>query len=254
MGGQACVLYGAAEFSRDIDFVLHVGEENLDALRNALAELDAERIAVPPFSPAFLEKGHAVHFRCRAPGVERLRIDVMSRLRGVADFAELWQRRTTIETGDVAIEVLSLPDLIAAKRTQRDKDWLMTNRLVEAHHARHAGEPTPERVRFWLRESFDLEFLSERTREFADEARNLAPLRPVIAALLENDESRAKEALSTEKAAIVDADRKYWAPLKKELETLRREESEGPRSKVQGLKVMAEWPPDFPAYCKSNIE
>ena len=29
MGGQACVFYGAAEFSRDVDFALVADEENL---------------------------------------------------------------------------------------------------------------------------------------------------------------------------------------------------------------------------------
>ena len=36
MGGQACVLYGAAEFSRDIDVAVLVDEENLDRFTSAL--------------------------------------------------------------------------------------------------------------------------------------------------------------------------------------------------------------------------
>jgi hypothetical protein len=50
MGGQACVLYGAAEFSRDLDLALLPDPTNLDHLQEALADLDAEVIAVPPFS------------------------------------------------------------------------------------------------------------------------------------------------------------------------------------------------------------
>ena len=49
MGGQACVLYGAAEFSRDTDLVILASQANLTRLRAALAELKAEVIAVPPF-------------------------------------------------------------------------------------------------------------------------------------------------------------------------------------------------------------
>ena len=33
MGGQACILYGAAEFTRDVDFAVAVGPENLDRLK-----------------------------------------------------------------------------------------------------------------------------------------------------------------------------------------------------------------------------
>ena len=45
MGGQACVFYGAAEFSRDTDFAILADAANLVRLRNALAELRADLIA-----------------------------------------------------------------------------------------------------------------------------------------------------------------------------------------------------------------
>jgi hypothetical protein len=44
MGGQACVFYGAAEFSRNADLVIVADSENLDRLRAALGELKATRI------------------------------------------------------------------------------------------------------------------------------------------------------------------------------------------------------------------
>ena len=49
MGGQACVLYGAAEFSRDTDLAILASPANLARLRRALIDLQAEVIAVPPF-------------------------------------------------------------------------------------------------------------------------------------------------------------------------------------------------------------
>ena len=48
MGGQACVFYGAAEFSRDTDIAVLADPANLDRLAIALADLQAECIAVPP--------------------------------------------------------------------------------------------------------------------------------------------------------------------------------------------------------------
>ena len=57
--------------------------------------------------------------------------DLMSSLRGLPPFAELWQRRTTIESGGERVDILSLEDLVKAKKTQRDKDWPMVRRLVE---------------------------------------------------------------------------------------------------------------------------
>ena len=54
MGGQACVFYGAAEFSRDVDLFIAVDESNLSRLRSALQELGAESIAVPPLENEYL--------------------------------------------------------------------------------------------------------------------------------------------------------------------------------------------------------
>jgi hypothetical protein len=41
MGGQACVYYGAAEFSRDLDLLILLSPDNLDHLCAALDDLDA---------------------------------------------------------------------------------------------------------------------------------------------------------------------------------------------------------------------
>ena len=47
MGGQACILYGAAEFSRDIDIAVAIDPKNLLRLRSALAELERMRLGRP---------------------------------------------------------------------------------------------------------------------------------------------------------------------------------------------------------------
>ena len=90
MGGQACVFYGAAQFSKDVDLALLASEENFSRLLAALGELNAKRIAVPRFDPALLARGHAVHFRCQGGEADRLRVDVMTRLRDLPEFAVLW--------------------------------------------------------------------------------------------------------------------------------------------------------------------
>jgi len=83
MGGQACVLYGAAEFSRDTDLALLASPENLAQLEAALGALGASVIAVPPFDLQYLERGHAVHFAYDDPEGGRMCLDVMARMRGV---------------------------------------------------------------------------------------------------------------------------------------------------------------------------
>jgi hypothetical protein len=227
MGGQACVLYGAAEFSRDLDLALLPDPDNLERLEAALVELDAEAIAVPPLSLRHLEEGLAVHYRCRHPDVAGLRIDLMTAMRGVAPFPELWERRTTFTFDDETLDVLSLPDLVAAKKTQRDKDWPMIRRLVDASYLTHRDEPTPERVRFWLRELRTPELLVEAARTHGEEARQSVGERPLLAQALADPvagETLAR-ALRDEEDAERRRDAEYWQPRRRRLEELRRERS-----------------------------
>ena len=222
MGGQACVFYGAAEFSRDTDIVILADSDNLDRLNAALSALDAECIAVPPLQLDYLARGHAVHFRCHHPEADGIRIDVMSVLRGVSDFDTLWSRRMTVELpGGAVVELLSIPDLVQAKKTQRDKDWPMIQRLIETHYEENRGQPHPERVAFWLQEARTPELLVELTRSFPDIASGLTGSRPLLSEAIRGNVDALRSALRDEEERIRAEDRAYWAPLRKELEQLR---------------------------------
>ncbi|MDO8678505.1 MAG: hypothetical protein Q7R30_08075 [Acidobacteriota bacterium] len=223
MGGQACVFYGAAEFSRDTDFAILAAATNLVRLRGALADLRADVIAVPPFELKYLRRGHAIHFRCQHPDALRMRVDVMSHMRGVDTFAKLWRRRTTLELPDGSpCDVLALPDLVQAKKTQRDKDWPMIRRLVEAHYFQHRCKPSTPQITFWLRELRTPELLSHVARKSAALSRRLIPDRPLLAAALAGKGDALERALRAEETAERERDKRYWLPLRKELETLRR--------------------------------
>ena len=194
--------------------------DNLGALQNALAELQAKEIAVPSLDAEYLERGHAVHFRCFHPEADQMRVDVMSVMRGVAAFEELWERRTTIELADQNIELLSLPDLVNDKKTQRDKDWPMIQRLLETHCLQFRDEPTPARIDFWLRELRTPTLLREIGAAYPQEKWNLADERAVLGILSESD-TAIEAMLRAEKAIERALDRAYWTPLKAELEKLR---------------------------------
>ena len=222
MGGQACVFYGAAEFSRDTDFAILADAANLARLRKALAELRAEPIAVPPFELKHLRHGHAIHFRCQHPEALRMRVDVMSKMRGVDPFAKLWRRRTTIELPDgTKCDLLSLPDLVQAKKTQRDKDWPMIRRLVEAHYFSHNAKPGAAQIKFWLLELRTPQLLLEVACAHADLARRLAGKRPLLKFAASARLARLERALLVEEKSLRAQDKAYWLPLLKELEKLR---------------------------------
>ncbi len=228
MGGQACVFYGAAEFSRDLDLLIVADAGNILALQSALADLGAERIAVPGLETQFLLRGHAVHFRCQREDIAGLRIDVMASLRGVAAFEELWQRRTTIEAAGQPIELLGIEDLVRAKKTQREKDWPMIRRLVEQSYFSRADAPTPSQVEFWLRELRTPELLVRVAAAYPEIAQ--AVPRGLLQDALRGHADDVERALEAEEREERRKDREYWEPLKRELEALRLARPRGPHT------------------------
>jgi len=223
MGGQACVFYGAAEFSRDTDFAILADAANLARLRRALADLQAVPIAVPDLQLRHLRRGHAVHFRCMHPEALRLRVDVMARMRGVDAFAALWRRRAVIELADgTRCDLMSLRDLVQAKKTQRDKDWPMIRRLVEANYFAERARPRPALVRFWLQELRTASLLLELAAAHPRAAKAASRARAAVAAAIARDEPATEAALRSEELAEREADRRHWKPLIEELGRLRR--------------------------------
>jgi len=223
MGGQACVFYGAAEFSRDLDLLVLADPGNLNRLRAALKGLGAESIGVPALDAAHLNRGHAIHFRCRREDVAGLRIDVMSSLRGVAPFEDLWERRATIEAASESVDLLAIEDLVRAKKTQRDKDWPMIRRLVERDYFASENRQAPERIEFWLRELRTPELLIEAASANREAANRIGFERPAVQAALRKNHPDVARALEEEEHEERRKDRSYWEPLKRELEELRRQ-------------------------------
>jgi hypothetical protein len=222
MGGQACVFYGAAEFSRDLDLLILADAANFQRIRSALADLDAKSIAVPPFDAGFLSRGHAVHFRCQRDDVKGLRIDLMSVLRTGANFEDMWDRRTTIEIEGQPVDLMALEDLVNAKKTQRNKDWPMIGRLMERSYFTRDDIVTPEQAGFWLRELRTAELLIEASVAWPEIARAVRSERPAVAVAIRGDASLVAIALEEEERAERSLDREYWQPLKRELEQARR--------------------------------
>lgn len=222
MGGQACVFYGAAEFSRDCDIVILVEAENLQRLEAVLDELQAECIAVPPKDWSHLERGHAIHFRCQHPQASGIRLDVMSKLRGCDSFPALWERRTSVQDADgVEFHLLGIEDLVKAKKTQRDKDWPMIRRLVDAHYLEFQSEPNEDRILFWLKESRTPEILIKLGAEYPELLRQALKTRPLLVETMSASRSALRSELEKERLAEMENDAQYWRPLIRELEPMR---------------------------------
>ncbi|MDP2939178.1 MAG: hypothetical protein Q8O13_03735 [Candidatus Omnitrophota bacterium] len=224
IGGQACIVYGAAEFSRDSDFAILCSDKNLQHLQKALDHLKAELIYVPALEMKYLEQGHACHFRCGAREVKGLRIDVISKLRGCESFDKLWERRkkVSLKSGST-IDIIGLKDLVQSKKTQRDKDWLMLKRLVENDIILNKDEPSDEQVRWWLQESRIPERLIELAKKYPKITKDSITYRPLLSYALTSDIQKLNSKLHKEELIERQKDIEYWAPLIKELEILRHE-------------------------------
>jgi protein-disulfide isomerase-like protein with CxxC motif len=88
--------------------------------------------------------------------------------------------RTTIQDMDATAvyEVLAIEDLVRAKKTQRDKDWPMIRRLVEAHYDENQDDHNGDVIQFWLRESRTPAMLSELVKRFPETVATVAASRP----------------------------------------------------------------------------
>ncbi len=223
IGGQACIIYGAAEFSRDSDFVILCNNENLERLKKALHALKAKVIYIPPLEVSYLERGHACHFRCKAKDVENLRIDLISKLRGCDPFEKLWKRRNkvTLKKDRIVIDIIGLRDLVQSKKTQRDKDWLMLKRLVEDDIVLNKDNPSDDRVRWWLVESRNPDSLVVIAGKYPKIAKECLGSRPLLSSAINSDAQKLNLKLHEEEIRERQKDIKYWAPLRKELEALR---------------------------------
>jgi hypothetical protein len=222
VGGQACILYGAAEFSRDIDIAILISSENIDNLKEVIGELEAQQIYFPDLSVDALQRGHACHFRCEREDLKGLRIDVMGVMRGVEPFPELWTRREEIElAGAGKIALIGLPDLVKSKKTQRDKDWPMIRRLIESDIYNAPEDPPEPRIRFWLAECRTTELLVSLAAKYRHIASSLVDARPLLQDVFEGRIPLINKQLREEEDKERELDRLYWLPLKAELEAWR---------------------------------
>jgi len=223
IGGQACILYGAAEFSRDIDLAVLVSPENLKNIKSALNEFQSELIFFPDLSKDVLLRGHACHFRCQREDLKGLRIDIIGIMRGLDPFPELWKRRQEIELPGIGkVAVLGLCDLVNAKKTQRDKDWPMIRRLIEADIYSAPDDPSQDKIYFWLTECRTAELLISLSTQYSKIALRAASTRPLIKLAIKGNRDEIQKLLRDEEDRERELDRQYWAPLRADLEAWRR--------------------------------
>ena len=97
----------------------------------------------------------------------------------------------------------------------------MIRRLIEADIAQSPRKVPVRRSDFWLMECRTPEILLDLARRYRRRAMRLAAVRPALRAALHGREAAVRRCLEAEERREREADRRYWAPLRKELERWR---------------------------------
>ena len=100
----------------------------------------------------------------------------------------------------------------------------MIRRLMEASYFAGRNAPSEPLVDFWLRELRTPELLIEGVENHPAAAAALLRARPLLSHAAAHDRDGLRAALAAEAEAEREADRRYWEPLRRELERLRRRE------------------------------
>lgn len=108
-----------------------------------------------------------------------------------------------------------------AKKTQRDKDWPMIRRLIEADIYKRSSRPSPERICFWLAECRTPELLISLAVKYPDITSQLVATRPLLKSAILGNQEEIQRFLREEEDKEREIDRQYWVPLKAELEMWR---------------------------------
>jgi hypothetical protein len=208
ISGQACILYGASEFSEDVDIWTRPTASNAANLMRALAACDAVvHKLTPPMTPATMRRGHGYHYKL--PDVRQpLFLDVMPRPPRVGPFAAAARRARRMQSLWGPVRVVAVSDLIELKKTRRLADYdVITNLVRLALEAVH--RPAPELLRWAAANAFDAEVRAELLGRLGR--------RPSV--------EQCRRAIGREIAQLQAADTAHWRRRIADLRRWRRERS-----------------------------
>jgi hypothetical protein len=236
ISGQATVLYGATEFTEDLDIWVAPDQENLDRLVAALRRLNAR---VGPLTPYLTEQnarfGHGFHFLVTEPDGQSWPLDVMGQPPRVGHFDSAFSDALALLPSLPDLKTIDPMRLVVLKKTDRDRDYSVIARLVElvVEDWLPRGMPTPAQMRWACSEARSVGPIMQLWRvpgfrEVFDACDR--PCLRVIAGVLRPDEpldedslDRFVAALDEEKRQCQRDSRAYWRRIVDHLKELRRQ-------------------------------
>ena len=129
IGGIAVAAHGVVRATRDVDAIIAQDEENLDRVKGLIERWGATRPDGSALPEGWVKAGRALNLS--TPHGE---LDLLPDRPPDQRFRDLWERAAERRIDGVAARVISLPDLVALKRSAgRPVDQLDLDKLWEAH-------------------------------------------------------------------------------------------------------------------------
>jgi hypothetical protein len=225
IGGQAVVAYGASQFTRDADFWVNPTKKNIQSLRKALKELDATRRFLPPLQLRYLKKGHGVHFRISHEGNTFL-IDILGKPPRVKSFSAAAKETSLVKWHSLDVPVLDIRRLVETKKTNRDRDYLVIQRLTDEVYrsVKRSVRLRKNALRWLLGNLRTPKYIKDVVRhwEKAAEISRKSGRHAVVLALNNAGDMEIQKALDHEKECLKRKNIEYWKPFIAELRKLKR--------------------------------
>lgn len=212
ISGQASILYGAAQFSEDIDLWVRPTTLNLRRLRRALARARARVYKLtPPIELRYARRGHGFHFTL--PGSDTVFLDIMAVPPRVGPFAAAARRARRLASPWGRLPVVAPEDLVLLKQTRRQADYEVISNLV-----RLSFEADLSRLGWAVRNTFDADDLRRYLKSAPPGWRR--PSRAAVRAA--RSRTRCRRELALEMARLQSRDDAYWRTIVRDLRRLRR--------------------------------
>ena len=130
VGGWAVGYHSEPRFTKDLDLFIGSSFENLEVVAKALMQFGAPAALVD----ALRALGPDEFLFLGAPPV---RVDILRRIEGV-EFEAAYARRESVQWDNVPVSIISLDDLLAAKRAAgRERDQRDVKALERSRRKKH---------------------------------------------------------------------------------------------------------------------
>ena len=140
VGGYAGVVHGCSYVTQDIDICCLFAPENLLTLQKALASLHPIHRMTPRRRPLELTAENAAQFTNLYLDTDLGRLDCLSEIAGLGDYAQVKQASESIEVEGTPLRILTIDALIRAKRAMnRPRDQEAIQQLEALRALRRRG-------------------------------------------------------------------------------------------------------------------